>query len=278
MRAFLSHSSIDKGYVESVTTLLRPGTYELDSQTFDLGSINSQAILSALERCDLFCLFLSSQSVNSAYVDFETLLGIEFFASGRASRFLAICLDEKAFQVASSNVKHFNIVRHVLQPEGAARLIEGHLVSLATEHSAQHHVFMGRENELKELGQQITDHSRPASKALYVSGNFGSGRRTIARKIYRDYFPHVGQVLPTIFIDPFAGLDELYRTVLAALHPTMRASELLELVETFTLASCDERTRIVARELNALLPAREAVIVFDNGGLLTDSGSLVPEF
>jgi hypothetical protein len=50
MRAFLSHSSKDKGFVQRVAESLRPGTYELDSQTFDAGLINSQAIISALER------------------------------------------------------------------------------------------------------------------------------------------------------------------------------------------------------------------------------------
>ena len=180
--------------------------------------------------------------------------------------------------MASKNAKHFNIGRNILKPEAAARRIQGHLISSARVHSTQHHVFIGREDEMKELGQKITDHARPPSKALYFSGNFGSGRRTIARSIYRNYFPQVAQVFPVISIEPFAGLDELYRTILGALRPTMLTSELLCQVESFDVASCEERARMVARELNALLPARETVFVVDNGGLLTDSGSLVPEF
>jgi hypothetical protein len=31
MRVFLSHSSRDKGFVDSVTSLLKPGTFEQDS-------------------------------------------------------------------------------------------------------------------------------------------------------------------------------------------------------------------------------------------------------
>jgi TIR domain len=89
MKAFLSHSSKDKGFVEGVAGLLRPGTYEIDSLTFDKGAINSQAILTALNRSDLFCLFLSSASASSAYVDFETLLGLEFFASGKEDQTLS---------------------------------------------------------------------------------------------------------------------------------------------------------------------------------------------
>src|SRR5689334_21600324 len=101
LRAFLSHSSKDKGFVEHVADLLPPGTFELDSLTFDGGLLNSKAIEEALRRSDLFALFLSQSSVVSAYVDFETLLGVEFLAKGQITRFLAICLDDEAFQRAS---------------------------------------------------------------------------------------------------------------------------------------------------------------------------------
>lgn len=71
MRAFLSHSSKDKDFVEQVAELMRPGTYELDATTFDAGLVNSDAIRAALNRSDLFCLFLSRSSVISKYVEFE---------------------------------------------------------------------------------------------------------------------------------------------------------------------------------------------------------------
>ena len=116
MRAFLSHSSAGKDFVEPVAELMRSGTYELDSITFDAGLVNSSAIRDALARSDLFCLFLSRASVRSAYVEFETLLGLEFLARGSISRFIAICLDNEAFSLASENVKFYNIVRKSLSP------------------------------------------------------------------------------------------------------------------------------------------------------------------
>jgi len=82
MRAFLSHSSRDKGFVDRVAEQLRPGSYELDAETFDAGLLNSQAIIESLKRCDLFCLFLSEESAQSSYVYLETLLGTEFLARG----------------------------------------------------------------------------------------------------------------------------------------------------------------------------------------------------
>jgi len=189
MKAFLSHSSKDKGFVESVADQLRPGTYELDSQTFDAGLVNSEAIVRSLQRCDLFCLFLSKDAVSSAYVNFETLLGMEFIASGKIGRFLAVCLDEEAFQHASANVRFFNIVRKSLGEESTARLILGNLVVAAKIAATHSHPFIGRESELVELERQVTDYRRPPSKALFLSGNFGAGRRTIAQKFYEDQYP-----------------------------------------------------------------------------------------
>jgi hypothetical protein len=87
MRVFLSHSSKDNGFVDTVACLLKSGSFEHDSKTFDAGLINSQSIIVSLRRCDLFCLFLSSNSLNSAYVDFESLLGLEFIASGRIGNY-----------------------------------------------------------------------------------------------------------------------------------------------------------------------------------------------
>ena len=277
MKAFVSHSSKDKGFVDSMVRSLRPGTYELDSETFDSGILNSQAIMRSLEKCDLFCLILSSQSVKSGYVNFETLLGLEFFASGKISRFLAICIDEHSFNEASESVKYFNVVRKMLTPDAASRLVQGHLISSAKLHSTQDHPFIGREDELRELGKQVNDYRRPPSKALYLSGNFGSGRRTVAQQFYKSHFPHVGQVFPIINVEPFAGLEELYQAVLAALRPTILARDLLSRIQGFKIASRDDKIRLISQQLNAVLHDREAAFVIDKGGVLTDAGSLTPE-
>ncbi len=278
MKVFLSHSSKDKGFVEAVAAMLRPGTFELDTQTFDAGLLNSQAIIKSLQRCDLFCLFLSCNSVISSYVDFETLLGIEFLASGKIGRFLAICLDDDAFGKASANVKFFNIVvRKSLEVESTARLIQGILISATRTRAIYSHPFIGREDEMVELEKQITDHKRPLSKALFISGNFGAGRRTIAQKFYENHYPNVGRIIPTVNIEQFSGMDELYRTILAALRPSMTASELRARIQGFDIAAAGEKQRLTAQLLNSLLQSQEAAVLVDKGGILTDSGALAAE-
>lgn len=277
MRAFLSHSSTDKDFVERVAGSMRPGSYELDAITFDAGLVNSDAIRVALERSDLFCLFLSQASVKSAYVEFETLLGIEFLARGSISRFLAICLDDSAFASASENVKFFNIVRKSLSPESTARLIQGQLVSASIKAQSFAHPFLGRDRELKALDGQVSDHHRPNIKSLYLSGNAGTGRRSIAGKFYENYFPHVGRIFPQINISSFDGPEELYRNALTELRPTTTATELRGRMDSFKIASFDQKLRMTAQLLNSLLPSNEAAIIFDEGGVLTEEGTFSPE-
>jgi tetratricopeptide (TPR) repeat protein len=277
MRVFLSHSSRDKGFVDNVASFLKPGTFELDAETFDAGLINSAAIMTALKRRDLFCLFLSSSSATSPYVDFETLLGVEFFARGSMARFLAVCLDEEAFSIASANVKFFNVVRRVTSEESTARLIQGSQIAAASEGRLLSHPFIGREDKLAELERQAIDPERPPIRLLFVSGNFGSGRRTLVRKFYQNQYPHVGRIFPSININEFSGLEELFRAVLYALRPSISSKEFRTRIFSFSAANEAEKKRQIAALLNSVLAGREAVLLLDKGGVLTDSGAFHPE-
>ncbi len=277
MKAFISHSSKDKEYVDAIVDNLRPGSYELDSETFDFGLVNADAIAKSLERSDLFCLILSSSSVTSSYVDFETLLGFELTARGSLYRFLAICIDDTSFEQASQNAKYFNLARKIPSPEATARLLQGYLVSAAALQSEQIRPFIGREEEIRNLGAQVNNHSKPFCKALYISGNFGSGRRTLTRNFYSQYFPHVNQMFPIIDLEEFSGLEELYRSVLAALRPSLSAKAFLSTILGFQAASPDNKSKLIAQQFNALLSAREAAFIMDKGGVLTDAGSMLLE-
>ena len=276
MRAFISHSSKDKGFIESMVSLLKPGTYELDSETFDAGLVNSTAITVALRRCDMFCLFLSTDSITSRYVDFETLLGFELLAKGKIERFIAICLDQTAFEQASNQVRFFNIVRNSISVESAARLIQGQLVAAASTVAATH-PFIPREAPMRELESQVTDPGKPNIKALFISGNFGSGRRAFIQKFYGNQFPHVGRIFPTVKISDFVGLEELYRKIILSLKPSMNSRELISRATAFSIADDAEKRRQIADLINSALSAREAVWFIDNGGLLTDSGAFQTE-
>ena len=278
MKVFLSHSSKDKGYVNRVAENLRPGTYELDSETFDAGVLNSIAIIESLKRCDLYCLFLSQHSLSSSYVNFETSLGVELIASGKISQVLIICIDDSAFKSTGENARFFNIVRKNIDPVAASRLIQGHLISVCKSTSENLRPFIGRENELKELERQVIDTNRPPPKSLFVSGNFGSGRRTISKKFFANQYPWVNNLFPIISIDEFFGLEEIYRSLLSCLRPNASARMLSTQIQSFAIADEKQKKQLIAQLANSVLSNNEAIIFFDKGGVLSASGQLSPEF
>lgn len=277
MRAFLSHSSSDKGYVQIVQENLRPGNYEFDSQTFDEGGLNADEIIKALNRCDLFCLFLSTSAIKSKYVDFEIAFSRELIASGKISRVLTICLDEDVFDDAKGFIKHYNMVRRPRTPESAARLIEGKLISSKQSKALSSHPFVGRESELKILEKQAKSLDKPRIKALYISGNSGAGRRTVAKKFFQNQYPEVGALPPTVELDSFEGYDDIYRGIVSALRPSISLSDLRELVKNFESADNELKAQIIADEINAIVHDRETLHIFDGGGLLREDGSFQPE-
>lgn len=278
MRAFLSHSSLDKGYVEAVAEGLRPGHYELDSRTFDEGGLNAEEIGKALRRSDLFCLFLSQNSIKSSYVDFEIAFGREMIASGKVRRMLTICLDEDSFNYVKGFVKHYNMVRKPRSPDSAARLIEGALLYSMRSKELQSHPFVGRERELRTLEKQANDLDAPRVKALFVSGNPGSGRRTTAKKFYANQHPEVGQLPPQIELDSFEGYDDIFRAVISTLQPNISFLELRDRVIAFESMTPEEKAQEIAKEINSVLGDREVLHVVDSGGLLRDNGALQQEF
>jgi hypothetical protein len=171
----------------------------------------------------------------------------------------------------------FNLVRKGVSVESAARLIQGQLVAAASAAVLSGHPFVGREDAMRELERQVIDPHRQNTKALFVSGNFGAGRRTLIQKFYQNQFPQVGRIFPTVNIDEFSGLDELYRKFIAVLRPSLSAKELLSRAMAFGIADQKEKHRQIAELIHSVLLAREAILIIDNGGLLTDSGAFQPE-
>ncbi|MEP5267743.1 MAG: TIR domain-containing protein [Lentilitoribacter sp.] len=278
MRVFLSHSSKDKAVVEAVAAELRPGSYELDSLTFDKGGLNAQEIMNSLQRSDLFCLFLSKHSEASHYVRYEQTFAQELLASGQIKRVLTVCLDDETFTKYKGFMKHFNMVRKALSPASAARLIEGIQLSSQRERNEERHPFLGRDNELKMLQDQAIDHEKPLMKGLFIAGNAGAGRRTISKKFYQNQYPNVRASYPQVLVDEFDGYDEFYRKIILEIKPKISFADLKSHVQHLSTVPDQEKAILISEEINQMAENNETLIVYDGGGLLQDNGALQLEF
>ncbi|MBK7101024.1 MAG: toll/interleukin-1 receptor domain-containing protein [Flavobacteriales bacterium] len=66
-KAFLSHSSAQKLFVEEVATQLKDDCL-IDSKSFEEGLESLDEILNALGRTDLFVLFIAEEALESEWV------------------------------------------------------------------------------------------------------------------------------------------------------------------------------------------------------------------
>lgn len=271
MKAFLSHSSNDKIFVEKVAEGLRPGSYELDSLTFEKGVLNSSAIFSSLKRCQIFVLFLSKYTIDSSYVKFEEELSLEFKAKGALFRILIFCLDEEGWQSASEKLKINNVILRADNPDEVARYIYGVQTVLIAQFKSSSHPFIGRKKEIQDLELQYGDFNRPIPKAFFISGNYGAGRRTLIKKFYQNQYSHVNQNIQEIIIDNFGGMPMLHRHILSSFYPSLRVIDYQKKVNEFQNSSIVKQKEIIADLLNTLLDTNEAVIFIANQeGLLDD--------
>ncbi|MCW5736984.1 MAG: toll/interleukin-1 receptor domain-containing protein, partial [Enhydrobacter sp.] len=277
MKAFLSHSSRDKGIVCDVFNMLGAANAELDAETFDRGLLNVAAIQEALKRSSLYVLFLSHSAVASGMVRYEALQAQELVARGIMEMFLVVCLDESAFASADENWKGFNFVRKAVSAQSIARLVQSQLAVGQARRKATKQPFVGRFEEQDSVKTALSA-SGPKTAALYISGNVGIGRRTFAKRIFQDRFPAVNQLFPELRVDELDGTLEIYRKLNELITPISTLAAYRARIMGFTIAGEEQRAALIAQLLTRLLEARESLLVVDNGGLLTDDGKLQPIF
>lgn len=275
MKAFLSHSSKDKALVEEVARFLGGASVELDQNTFDFGELNSEAIADALDRSDLFVLFISSASILSPIVRFEARLAQELYVRGALAKMLFVCLDSASFDRADAGWKNYNIVRHETSAKTIARLIQSTLLDLRAQRGIAEQPFVGRSEDLDAAKERLIDPDKPRGvTSIFVSGNTGVGRRTFARHLYRDVFPEVKSSIAEIAIEDFDGLDELYRKILDQVVSRKTFVELTKDLIDFSNKTDDEKISALVDATAQLQRSRDAIILRDHGGLLNENGSI----
>ena len=97
IKAFLSHSSAQKTFVEKVAQILGLDNCFLDSKTFESGMQTIDEIIKAIGKSSIFVFFISKEALESKWVKDELSKVREFVDDG-VIRFLPIIID--------SNISH----------------------------------------------------------------------------------------------------------------------------------------------------------------------------
>lgn len=210
MRAFLSHSSKDKHFVREVANELGVSLVEYDEVTFEF-TLNNRAIRSALHRCTLFVLFLSENSISSNFVAEEERAALEARGRGSIKDCIVFALDNTSYQRLPEWLRETNIVQRLSKPKPCARRILAALAAIDAQKASAADLYLGREDDEKNLRRALTVPRTAIPVALHVVGLHGIGRKTFTRRSLSNTYPRLFSVFVDITCGQFDGINEFYR-------------------------------------------------------------------
>lgn len=270
-RAFLSHSTEDKAYVEEVAARLTPYRARIDSRAFRPGEDFRDAIRRAIDESGVFVLFVSKAALQSSWVNFE-IDEFELRTLTRTIRTgLAIFIDGP---VDSSSLPEWlarmRAVAHG-NPGQSARTIESLLLDT---NAADAHPFLGRSDDIQRGIRKLSG-AEPRPRILIVSGLEGVGRRTFASHLVRD---SLGLDLGPILTLPATGtLEDLFlESQVSSRILTLEEAE--REISSFRQLQPADQAREVANQLIFLARENTAPCIVDHGGMLGSSGEYFSPF
>ena len=270
-RAFLSHSTEDKAYVEEVAARLTPYRARIDSRAFRPGEDFRDAIRRVMDESGVFVLFVSTKALESSWVNFE-IDEAELRTLRRTIRSgLAIFIDGPVdSSVLPEWLARMRAVVHG-NPGQSARTIESLLLDASP---AAAHPFLGRSDDLQRGIRKLSG-AEPRPRILIVSGLEGVGRRTFASHLVRD---SLGLDLGPILTLPATGtLEDLFlESQVSSRILTLEEAELE--ITAFRQLEPAEQAREVAEQLIFLARENAAPCIVDHGGMLNSSGEYFPPF
>lgn len=269
-KAFLSHSSKDKGFVAAVAEKLGRRRIVFDSWEFETGEKFLDAIRKGLAGSDLFALFVSRQSLESLWVKFEVQEAEELLRSEVVLSSLALIIDPSVKASDLPKWMQRSLVSPVSQPAKAARVIEAALNKIRGVKDQP--IFIGREELLKDLSEKlIPQEGAQPPHIVTVGGLSGVGRKTFLRRGFADFLSL--RFAPIFILQPTDDLEMLHFQLLDELGETDSATERQAAVLRFRKADAQRQADLLAQMLLSAAQGNFGPAIVDEGALLDADGT-----
>lgn len=271
LRAFLSHSSVDKPFVEEVATRLTRYQARIDSKAFEPGEDFRDEIRRVMDESDAFVLFVSPESLSSLWVRFEIDEAETRVLRKVLSRSLAIFIGGPVdTTVLPDWLRRVKAVSRK-SPGQAARSIEALL--LRADPQPEKPLF-GRNEDLQRASRKLAG-SDPRPRVLVAYGLEGIGRRSFLAKLVRD---SLGLDLgPTFTLELSDGLEDLFMGSQLSSSMLTR-SEVEREIAAFRALTPRDQAREVAGRLAYIASDGVAPCIVDRGAMLDPEGTYLSEF
>ncbi|WP_166843530.1 TIR domain-containing protein [Pseudoteredinibacter isoporae] len=271
MKAFLSHSSIDKEIVREVANQLNRYNCIFDERSFDNGKEFQKSIEEKLQLSTVFVFFATRNSLGSVWCQFELEQAFYAKLKGVLKRSIVFILNDDVSVTDLPSWLRTALVKKVNSPSTIARDVKHRLEEAADEF--QRPVFLGRSKERELLEESLNPiDGSPPPKTLAVFGLPGIGRRSLVRNVTKDLF----SLHKCVEIEIEAGetLNSLCAKLADIIEPYSCQEELRDIVSEINDLSDAQALLRITSNIQSIISANELPIFVDSGGLTLDNGCL----
>ncbi len=280
MKCFLSHSSADKGrYVSIVASKLGPYA-EYDEKTFEEGMGNLEEIMNAMNRSQIFVLFISDHSLNSKWVKTEITEAKRLLVNGDLKRFFPLIID-KSITHEDSRLpewirQNYNL-RPITRPVVAAKRIRERMIEASWKShpmlKERDQIFVGRNAQIAGFEQRIDDFNK--RQPLVV---FASGLREIGRKATMRYSLRKSNIVRDTY-DP-ARIDLTQEDGIEGFITKLNDLGFSEAIDisNMMVRKQHEKAILCAQLLSDLFDAKEIIIIEDHYCIVRFDRDIAPWF
>jgi tetratricopeptide (TPR) repeat protein len=273
-KAFLSHSSSDKLFVEAVAKRLGRQQVQFDKWAFTVGQQFVSAITASLNASSTFVLFASKASLASFWVKFETSQAHTLIRSEIIKSALIFIIDPTVTHYDLPKWMQRGLIRQTGSAAAAARAIQHHLNSIRG--LEQNELFLGRNALLEEFSTKLlpTEGGKPPH-ILVVSGLEGVGRRTFLSHAIRNNLSI--QLGPVFHLRRTDGVDALHINLISELNDANSVEELAKEIAKFRRKDAAGKADLLAALLGRIGNENVVPCIVDDGALLESSSHYRPE-
>lgn len=285
-RVFLSHSSKDKDkYIKIVAQKLIEdigiNNVIYDEFTFEAGMMSIEEIDKGLGKTDLFVIFLSNNSLESDWVQYELKKAEKLKSQGIINRIFPMIIDEKITYSDSripSYLKDNYNIKPIMRPAKAFKLIKQRMLEINWNNypiiKKKDEIFVGRNEYIKEFEERYYSWDDEKINIVIAYGLKNIGRKSLLKKCFKTVNAIKSQAyeMSTITI---SGLESLEDFILK-IHDLGFSDEIK--LDNLMKLTIDEKISIAIKLIKDIQDSNEIIHIEDEGGIVTHDGAIVPWF
>lgn len=276
VKAFLSHSSSQKPFVEKVASGIGRNFGVVDKFDFESGRDLLSEIQNAIGASSLFVLFISDAALESRWVKNELQIVRDLHDEGKVE--VTAFIIDPVVTIDDTRIKPWLkkiIIDRVTNPVMVARLIERKIREMVWARDSsvdlKKRVFSGRVQELDILQRRFYEQLGHQPKAVLISGLEHIGRKKLLVEFYNQKVDN--------------GFHKTYEPILLSLGKDDQLDEFVFQLSEFTeshskedafqaLQSREQGRDLAIQMLNEIAESKEVVMINDEMSVIQTDGRL----